>query len=788
MSGARQSRRIGPYEVSRRIGHGGMAVVYLAEQPALGRRVALKELAQFHAGDSGLARRFLQEAQVAGALNHPNIVTVYDFLEQDGIPYIAMEYVEHGSLRPLVGHLTLAQIAGVLEGLLAGLASAETMGVAHRDLKPENLLISDSGGIKIADFGIAKAYNQVATGDVQTATGMTLGTPSYMAPEQAMAQEIGPWTDLYQSGIVAYELLAGQVPFRSDDSPLAVLMQHVNEPLPPLGDEVDPALAAWVDRMAAKAPGERPRSARAAWHELEEVVVDLLGPLWRREARLGEPDPTVEHQAPLTPAPFAAGDTPAGEAPDAPPGETAVGDYVTFEEPVAERPPEGPPIERAPAPAPEPPPAPPTPAVAPDVVALSPDSPHEVQRRAAHEAPTVPPTRPPEPPESPSAPEPEPQPPPAPEPAAAHSPAPPPAPPSTPPEPDVVAVSPDSPAKVQRRAERPRERPGPRPRGGRWALAVVGAVAAVIAFVLLTGGDDQQSAEPTASATATAEPTAAPVAAGPFDVGEGPDGIAVGEGAVWVAVSAEGKLARIDPDSGKVTTIDVGDDPDSVVTGFGSVWVSITGESKVVRVEPGEQPEVIGSFDVGARPEGLAISGRAVWSANAGDGSVTQINAETGETSTVTGVGDGPVGLAIGAGAVWVANSKDGTLGRVDGGKRALAATVTGIGPDPRAVAIVERNVWVLTAGDGRVWRVDADANQVTGSVKVGRNPRSIATDGTRLWVTENAGARVAEIDPATMRVLQRSKVATGPIGVAVSPDSIWVTAFSADRVSRVPR
>ena len=251
-------QQVGPYRIVREIGRGGMAVVYLAKQPVLGRSVALKELAPFLAGDPALAERFIREARVAGSLNHPNVVTVFDFLEQDGVPYIAMEYLERGSLRPFVGRMSLAQVAGVLEGLLAALSHAEAMAIVHRDVKPENLLVTGEGGVKIADFGIAKAMQKVATEEMLTPAGATVGTPAYMAPEQAMAQEIGPWTDLYQTGVVAYELLAGDVPYRTEGAPIAVLMKHISDPVPELPAGTNPALAAWVQRLMAKEPGRPP--------------------------------------------------------------------------------------------------------------------------------------------------------------------------------------------------------------------------------------------------------------------------------------------------------------------------------------------------------------------------------------------------------------------------------------------------------------------------------------------------------------------------------------------------
>jgi len=263
-----------------------MAVVYLAEQSDLGRRVALKELSTFHAADPSWARRFVSESRIAGSLGHPNIVTVHDYFEHEGTPYIAMEYMEQGSLRPHVGRLSLGQIGGMLEGLLA---HAHARGIVHRDLKPENLMITGEGSIKIADFGIAKALFAPATVMTMTQSGMTVGTPGYMAPEQAMAQEIGPRTDLYSTGVIAYELLTGKVPFSNTDAPWAILHAHIYDPPPPLRSlnaDVDPALAAWVEQLLAKEPADRPADAREAWHALEDILLAGIGSVWRREARL----------------------------------------------------------------------------------------------------------------------------------------------------------------------------------------------------------------------------------------------------------------------------------------------------------------------------------------------------------------------------------------------------------------------------------------------------------------------------------------------------------------------
>jgi hypothetical protein len=323
------TRTVGRYELLGIAGRGGMAIVYVARQVELGRDVALKELAAFHLADQDVTARFLRESRLAGSLGHPNIVTVLDAFEHDGVPYLAMEYLERGSLRPLIGRLTFAQAVGVLEGLLAGLAHAEERGIVHRDIKPENLLVTREGRIKIADFGIAKALSVTLQGSGLTATGTAVGTPAYMAPEQAMGQAVSPRTDLYSVGVVAFELVAGRVPFRPEDAdtPLAVLLKHVNEPPPDLlglAPGADPAYAGWVHTLLAKEPDARPPGARAAWEALEDIAVQRLGPVWRREAALPELPALVPRPLPATPAAGTPAPTPATpvRATSAPPAET----------------------------------------------------------------------------------------------------------------------------------------------------------------------------------------------------------------------------------------------------------------------------------------------------------------------------------------------------------------------------------------------------------------------------------------------------------------------------------
>ena len=353
---------VGRYEILERIGRGGMAVVYLARQRDLDRLVALKQLRILDDEDPSYAQRFLRESRVAGSLSHPSIVTVHDYFEHEGTPYIAMEYVENGSLRPYVGRMTLAQISGVLEAVLMGLTNAEEHGIVHRDLKPENLMVTADGRVKIADFGIAKATTKMQTGAFVTATGVTVGTPVYMAPEQAMAQEIGPWTDLYSVGCMAFEMFTGRVPFHDSDAPMAILLRHVNEPIPPvraIDPSIDQGISDWIEALLVKEPAARTGTAGEAWDAYDDIADRLLGARWRREARLVGP-PAVEAG---TPPPF----TPPPK--DLPPGPMTAppeSGFETFVPPEPLRPPaEDPPTEdlygAPPPPVEEPPPAPPPP-------------------------------------------------------------------------------------------------------------------------------------------------------------------------------------------------------------------------------------------------------------------------------------------------------------------------------------------------------------------------------------------------------------------------------------------
>src|SRR5918997_25824 len=251
----------GRYRVQRKLGHGGMADVYLAEDEELGRRVAIKILNDRHAADEQFVERFRREAKHAAGLSHPNIVSIYDRGEAEGTYYIAMEYLEGRSLKELISSRGPAPVAIAIEyarQILAALRVSHRTGVIHRDIKPHNVLVDGEGRLKVTDFGIARA------GPSQmTEAGSIVGTAQYLSPEQAQGAPVSESSDLYSVGIVLYELLTGEVPF-SGESPVEIAMKHLSKvPTPPsrLRPEIPHDLDLVVMRALAKDPDDRYQSA-----------------------------------------------------------------------------------------------------------------------------------------------------------------------------------------------------------------------------------------------------------------------------------------------------------------------------------------------------------------------------------------------------------------------------------------------------------------------------------------------------------------------------------------------
>ena len=246
---------IGPYRVEEQIGRGGMATVYKAYQSALARFVAVKVLPEFLASEPGFKERFQLEAVAVARLRHPNIVAVYDYSDSSGTAYIVSEYVEGGTLAQQMGKaLPPEYVITTLRPVAAALDYAHARGIIHRDVKPSNILLGMSGSPVLGDFGLVK---MVEGGPALTQTGTLIGTPAYMSPEQCTGRDVGPATDLYALGIIAYEMLTGKLPYDAD-TPAAVINAQVTGPLPS-ARVVNPALPGGVDRVLAKALAKRPQ-------------------------------------------------------------------------------------------------------------------------------------------------------------------------------------------------------------------------------------------------------------------------------------------------------------------------------------------------------------------------------------------------------------------------------------------------------------------------------------------------------------------------------------------------
>jgi eukaryotic-like serine/threonine-protein kinase len=262
----------GRYRIQRKLGAGGMADVYLAEDQELGRRVAIKILNGRHANDDQFIERFRREAKNAAALNHPNIVSIYDRGEAEDTYYIAMEFLDGRTLKELIVSRGAAPINVAIEyarQILSALRFAHRHGIVHRDIKPHNVLVDAEGRVKVTDFGIARAGTSQ-----MTETGSIVGTAQYLSPEQARGGEVDPRSDLYSLGVVLYELLTGKTPF-DGDTPVEIAMKHLSHaPKPPssLRSEIPPELDKVVLRALAKNPDERYQSADEMEADLERVA------------------------------------------------------------------------------------------------------------------------------------------------------------------------------------------------------------------------------------------------------------------------------------------------------------------------------------------------------------------------------------------------------------------------------------------------------------------------------------------------------------------------------------
>jgi eukaryotic-like serine/threonine-protein kinase len=271
----------GRYRLETKLGSGGMSTVYLAQDEVLDRPVAVKLLHREIVEEADQLERFRREARAAARLSHPNLVGVIDAGEDEGRPYIVFEYVEGRTLKRRIqeeGGLPVDEAVAYAIEIGRGLIAAHARKLVHRDVKPQNVLIDPDGRAKVTDFGIARSLESEGL----TATGRVLGTTDYVSPEQAMGEDVDERSDVYSLGVVLYEMLTGEVPFRAETQ-VGVAMKHVNEPLPDVQakrPEASAAVASVVDRSTTKDPRDR-------YNSVAEMVRDLESTLEVEAARRG---------------------------------------------------------------------------------------------------------------------------------------------------------------------------------------------------------------------------------------------------------------------------------------------------------------------------------------------------------------------------------------------------------------------------------------------------------------------------------------------------------------------
>ncbi|WP_081844404.1 serine/threonine-protein kinase [Cellulomonas sp. URHE0023] len=317
------------YRLVRQIAVGGMGEVWEAHDDALARPVAVKVLRSEFAGDRGFLERFRTEARNSASLSHPNIAQLFDYGEQEGSGFLVMELVVGEPLSDLLERepvLPTRKLLPILAQTARGLHAAHIAGVVHRDVKPGNILLGRGGRVKITDFGVSLARNQVT----MTATGMVMGTAQYLSPEQAVGHLATPLSDLYSLGIIAYEALVGHRPFTGPTA-VDIAVAHVNNPVPPLPASVDKSLADLVVSLLSKEPGRRPQSG--------EDLATLLDTLVPRTPPSGVP--MLVERPTRTPDTFATAATPI--ATEAPPPSYPPRRTRRLEEPAAPRRPRVPP-------------------------------------------------------------------------------------------------------------------------------------------------------------------------------------------------------------------------------------------------------------------------------------------------------------------------------------------------------------------------------------------------------------------------------------------------------------
>lgn len=274
-------KQLGEFKLIKKLGKGGMAEVYLAEQTSLRRQVAVKVLLPEYFTDEQYVRRFRHEAAAAGTLNHPNIVQVYMVGEDQGVNYIAQEYVQGRTLKDYItrkGPMEIKIALHILRQVASALLVASENGIVHRDIKPENILLTSKGEAKVADFGLAQLTLQGERVSL-TQPGITLGTPLYMSPEQINGQPLDSRSDIYSFGIMAWHMLGGRPPFAGETA-VSIAVKHLNDKAPSLAEfraDLPVSLRDLISRLINKKKEDRPENFRVVVNELKQIIRQVSG-------------------------------------------------------------------------------------------------------------------------------------------------------------------------------------------------------------------------------------------------------------------------------------------------------------------------------------------------------------------------------------------------------------------------------------------------------------------------------------------------------------------------------
>jgi serine/threonine protein kinase len=283
--------KLGKYKIITEVGQGDFAAVYKAVDTTLDRTVALKVLAPHLLWDYAFVQRFQREARVAANLDHPNILTVYEVGQIEGVYFIAMQFLEGRTLSQILeaeGPLPVSRVRAIIEQVASALDYAHARGFVHRDIKPSNVIVAEDGRATLTDFGLVKA----GEGTKLSTTGVVFGTPEYMSPEQAQGEKVDGRSDIYSLGIMLFEMLTGQVPFEAD-TPLEVSVKHLTAALP-LPRAVNPDIPELVERVILKAMAKAPEDRYRRVSEMAEALKRAVeGEI---EERVEEPIEIVEEE------------------------------------------------------------------------------------------------------------------------------------------------------------------------------------------------------------------------------------------------------------------------------------------------------------------------------------------------------------------------------------------------------------------------------------------------------------------------------------------------------------